>query len=159
MQALQCVFLIFHVFECFSPYYMSYSLCFLFSIIFNFLAILQVLQCVFLYFHVFECYSPYSMSNRDCVSFSTFFSFLTIFQVIQCAFLIFHIFQCFSPCSRSYSMRLIFHDFQFPCHTPWPTVCISPFPSFLVFLATFRSYTVCVSFSTFFSFLAIFLVL
>jgi hypothetical protein len=37
------VFLIFHVFHCFSPYFTSYSLCFSFSMIFSFLIIIQVL--------------------------------------------------------------------------------------------------------------------
>jgi hypothetical protein len=53
IQVLQGVFLIFHVFQCFSPYFTSYFVCFSLSMIFSFLAILHVLQCVFLIFHDF----------------------------------------------------------------------------------------------------------
>ena len=71
----QCVFLIFHVFYCFSPHYKSYTVCFSFSMICSFLDIIQALQCSFLIVHVFKCFSPYSSSNGFCVSFSTFFQF------------------------------------------------------------------------------------
>ena len=62
------------------------------------------------------------------------------FQVLQCAFLIFHVFQVSS-------------------HIPGPGVSISHFALFSLFLAFSSSYSVCVSCSTFFSFLAIFQVL
>ena len=115
---LQFAFLIFHVFQCFSPYSMSYSVCFSFSMIFSFPAILHVLQCAFL--------------------FSTFLLFLAIFQIKQCLFLIFHV-------------------FQFSCHIPVPTVCLSHFPRFYCFSLYSRSKNVCVFFFlTFFSFFAIF---
>ena len=143
---LQCAFLIFHVFQCFSPYSRSNSVSVSFSMFSWFLAILEVLQCVFLIFHVFQCYLPYFTSYSVSLSFSMIFSFLAILLVLQCAFLFFQIFECFSRYSRSYSVHfsfstflgvsnhipgqdlpcvfLIFHDFQFSCHTPGPTVCI-----------------------------------
>ena len=66
-----------------------------------------------------------------CISrFLCFSVFLAIFHVLLCVF-------------------LIFHDFQFHRHTPGPTVCISHFPRFSKFLSNYRSYSVCVSVSTF----------
>ena len=44
--------------------------------------------------------------NTEHFSFFTFFSDFVIFQVVKCMF-------------------LIFHDFQFSCHIPRPTVDIS----------------------------------
>ena len=52
-------------------------------------------------------------------SFSTFFSDFVIFQVVKWMF-------------------LIFHDFQFSCHIQCPTVDISNFPPFSVFIAIFH---------------------
>ena len=52
-------------------------------------------------------------------SFFTFFSDFVIFQVGKWMF----------P---------IFHDFQFSCHIPCPTVDISNYPTFSVFLAIFQ---------------------
>jgi hypothetical protein len=106
---LQCAFLIFHVFECFSPYSRSYSVCFSFCTFFSvFLAIFHVLPCEFLIFLVcpfsrhilgptlcvshfphISVFSPQSSSYSVCFSFSTFSVFLTIFQVLSCEFLIF----------------------------------------------------------------------
>ena len=136
-QVLQCSFLIFQVFQCFSPYFMSNNLCFSFSMIFSFLAIVQVLQCAFPFstflsvsrhipgqtvfvshFPRFSVFSPYSRSNSVFVSFFTFFSFLAIFHVLECEFLIFHV-------------------FQFSRHNPGSIVCISHFSRFSVFLAIF----------------------
>ena len=68
-------------------------------------------------------------------SFSLFVSFLAIFQVLQCEFLILLV--C-----------------QISCHIPVPTVCISHLHVFQCFSPYSRSYSVCVSFYTFFSFLA-----
>jgi len=75
-QFLQCVFLIWHFFRCFSPYGRSHSVCVSFSNIFffSFLTIAHVPQCVFLIFHVFLL-------------------FLATLQVLHCVFLIFHDFQ------------------------------------------------------------------
>ena len=89
---------IFHFLR-YSPFFAinsrSYCVCFSFSMILNFHALLQVLHCAFLIFHVFPCFLAHTSSNNVCVSFSTFFSFLAIIQVLECAFLIFHIFDCF----------------------------------------------------------------
>jgi hypothetical protein len=121
-------------------YFKFYSVCFSFSLIFSFLAILQVLKCASLLFHVFECLSLYSMSNSVCVSFSKFFSFHAIFQVLHC-------------------LCLIFHIFQFSRHISGPTVSISHFSFFSCFSTYSRSYQVSFSFSYSHIFLAIFHVL
>ena len=52
-------------------------------------------------------------------SFFTFFSDFVIFQVVKWMF-------------------LIFHDFQFSCHIPCPTLTFLNFPLFSVFLAIFH---------------------
>ena len=193
-QALQCVFLTFHVFQCFSPYSRSYSVTFSFFTFFSvshhtpgptvwlshfsrfsvflaifqfivwlclifpifqfshqnpgptvciyhisrfsvFLAIFQFLQCVFLILHFFQGLLPYFISYHVSFPFSLFVSFLAIFQVLQCEFLILLV--C-----------------QISCHIPVPTVCISHLHVFQCFSPYSRSYSVCVSFYTFFSFLA-----
>ncbi|SFW06975.1 Uncharacterised protein [Chlamydia abortus] len=56
-------------------------------------------------------------------------------------------------------MFLIFHEFQFSCHIPRPTVDISKFSTFSVFLAIFHVLNMYFSFSVIFSFLAILQVL
>ena len=108
LQVLNWAFLIFHVFQCFSPYYRSYSVFVSFSTFFSFHTKIQVLQCVFLIFkvfycvlpysifysvflisHVFQCFSPYLMSHYVSFSFSSFVIFLAILQVLQCAIFIF----------------------------------------------------------------------
>ena len=73
-----------------------------------------------------------------CVSHFTSFSlFLAIFHVLLCDFLHFLVFQLsvFSPYSKSYSVCVILNLFPFPCHNPGPTVDISHFLLFSVFLA------------------------
>ena len=134
---LQCVFLIFHVFQ-FSCYTPGHTVCIcLLPHVLMFLTTFPIKQCWYLIFHVFQFsrhnpgvsisfFTLFKVSRHIshptvCFSFSMIFSFFTIFQVLQCAFLIFHFFKCFSPYSRSYRF--------------------------------------CVSFSTFFGFLAIILVL
>ena len=113
-QVLQCVYLIFHDFQCFLPYSRSYQLIFSISELVSFLDIFQVLQCTFLIFHIFHCFLPYSRSYSVCLifhvfkfsghisgpavcisHFSRFSLFLPIFKVLQCVYLIFHDFQCF----------------------------------------------------------------
>ena len=153
-QVRKCTFLIFHVFQCFLPYSRSYSVHFSFLTFFGVFAIFQCLQCAFLIFYVFQfsqhipgprvCIAHFSRFSvflticqviHDCV---LFFSFLAIIQVPECAFLIFHVFECFSPYSRSNCFCLTFYVFQLSCHTPCPTMCISHFPCFSVFLAIFQ---------------------
>ena len=89
---------IFHFLR-YSPFFAinfrSLCVCFSFSMILNFHALLQVLQCAFFICHVFPCFLSHTRSNNVCVSFSTFFSFLAIIQVLECVFLIFHVFDCF----------------------------------------------------------------
>ena len=70
-------------------------------------------------------------------SFSVIFSFLAIFQVLHCAFSFFSFFSDFFIFQVKW-MFLIFHDFQFSCHIPGPTVDISKFSTFLFFLAIFH---------------------
>ena len=135
-QVLQCSFLIFHIFKCFSPYSRSYSVHFLFSIFRMFLAILQILLCVFLIFHVFHCFSQYSKSYSLCFSFFIIFSFLAILKILECAFLIFHV-------------------FSVSCHIPHPTVWFSHFPWFSFFLPYSRSFSVISHIPCFWMFLAI----
>jgi hypothetical protein len=117
---------IFHVQPCvshfphlsdFSPFSKSYSVWVSFTMFFSFLTIIQVLWCKFTIWYVFQGFSQYSRSYNICVSFYTFFSFLAIIHTLQCVF-------------------LIFHDFH--CHIPDPTVCVSHFACFSVFLAIFQ---------------------
>ena len=97
-----------------------------------FLAIFHLLQYVFLIFHVFQCVLPYSTSYS--VHFSLRFSvFLAIFQVLPSDF-------------------LIFLAVKFSCHIPGPKVAFLIFQVFHCFSPLYRSYSVCVSFSTFCSF-------
>jgi hypothetical protein len=114
IQVLQCTFVIFPLFQCFSPYSRSYHVSFSFSFFVSFLAIFQVLQGIFLIFHVFHCFSPYSRFYSECVSYSNFLSLLSLFQFLPCEFLIF-------VC-------------QFSRHIPGPIACVSHFPLFPFFL-------------------------
>ena len=179
-QVLPCVYLIFHDFQCFSPHSRSYQLIFSVSELVIFLDIFQVQHCAFLIFHGFHCFLPYSRSYSVCVShFPRFFQFSRHNPGPTIWVCHFSCWSVLSPYSRSYSVHfsflpfslflaifqvlqcvcLIFHVFQFSHHTAGPTLGISHFPGFLVFLAISRSNSVCVLFSTFFSFLAIFQVL
>ena len=94
-------------------------------------------QCLCLIFQVFHCLSPYSISYSVCFSFSMIFRFLVILQVLHCAF---HNpgFLSFSRhIPQKQSLCLIFHVFQVSRHIPGPTVCISYFSRFSVFLTIF----------------------
>ena len=96
-----------------------------------FLAIFPILQCVFLIFHEFQ-FSRHTSGSTVCIShFPPFWVFLTIFLILQCLCLIFH----------------------FSCHILGPTVCVFIFLRIQCFLSYSRSYSVCVTFSTSFSFL------
>jgi len=66
------LFLIFHVFHCFSSQSRSYS--------------------VFFSFCTFYSFLPHFMSCHVSFSFSSFVSFLAIYQVLQCAIFTFHVF-------------------------------------------------------------------
>jgi hypothetical protein len=130
LQVLQCAFLIFQVFEFFSAYFKSYSVCFSLSMNLCFLAILQVLQCTFLFskFLSISCHIP-GQTVSFLSHFPRFLSIPAIFQVLQCSFLISHSFQCSSPYFTSYSVCFSFSMFffQFSRHTLGPTLCISHF--------------------------------
>ena len=93
-------------------------------------------------FHLprFSVFLPHSMWKSVCVSFSTLYIFLTIFHVLQCVCHIFHI-------------------LHFSSHIRGPTVCISHFSRYSLFLAISTSYSVCFPFCSFSVFLAIFQVL
>jgi hypothetical protein len=143
-QVLQCAFLIFQVFQCFSPYSRSYNVCVSFSPFFSFptvcifhisrfsmfLTLFQYLQCVFLTLHFFQCFLPYFMSYHVSFSFSLFVSFLTKMQVLMCVCLILHVFSVFLA---------IFQVIQ----------CLCPFPCLSVFSPQSRSYRVYYSYFTF----------
>ena len=156
LHILLCAFLIFHVFQCFSPYSRLYNVCVSFSTFFNFHAIFKVLQCVFLILHVFQCFLPYSRSYHVSFSFSSLVSFLYIFQVLECVS-IFSGFSDLSPYTRCYSVHFLFFTcFSVFRHIPVPTRWLFfHFTCWSVFLPYARSYSVCVSFSMFFRFLTI----
>ena len=136
-QVLQCVFLIFHVFQ-FSRHIPGPTVCFSqFGSFSVFLIIFQDIHFSSQFFHVIQ-FSPHIPGHRvfvshfPCFSVSSpysryynvfFFSFIslyTIFCLIQGPTLVF----------------LIFHDFKFSCLTPGPPVCISHLPGFSLFRAT-----------------------
>ena len=73
------------------------------------------------------------------------FSFLAIFYVLQCASVIFHVFQWFRHFLIVKWIFLIFHDFQFSCHIPRPTVDISKFFTFFSFSRHISRPKVCIS--------------
>ena len=126
-------------FQCFLPYFRLYSACVSFSMFFSFLAIINVHQCVF--FFTFSRVSCHISCPSVCFSFSMIFSILATLHVLQCAFLSFHV-------------------FHFSRHNPDPTVCISHFPRFSVFLNIFQVLPyLCHIFLVFFSFLVIIQVL
>jgi hypothetical protein len=70
---LQCVCLIFHIFQCFSPYSRSYGVHKSFSTLFCFLAIFQIIEYSFLFFHVCQV-SSHIPDPTVCTSHFPFFS-------------------------------------------------------------------------------------
>ena len=134
IQVLECVFLIFHVFDCFWPYSRSYS-------VFPSFVPHNRSNNVCISFSMFFQFSHHDPGSRVCIShFSRFWLFLTVFQVIQCLCLI---------------LQLI----TFSLNNTGPTLCVSPFYVSHSFSPHSTSYTVCFSFSTIFIFLAILQVL
>jgi hypothetical protein len=84
--------------------------------------------------------------------FPCFSVFLATIHVLQYAFFIIQGFQCFSQDSSSYSICASFSTFFWlSCHYPCPTVSVSHFPKFSVFLPYFRSHIEHFSFFTFFN--------
>ena len=159
IQVLQWTFLIFYFFQCFLPYYTSYSVCFSFSSFCCFLATIQVLKCLFLIFKVFHCFSPCSMSYSVCFSFCTFFSVSSHISYPTIWVSHFPHLSVFSPYSRSYSVCVSFYTFfrflaifqVLQCtflicyifsvsrHISYPTMWVSHFPHLSVFLPYPRS--------------------
>jgi hypothetical protein len=71
--------------------------------------------------------------------FPLFFCFFAIFQVLQCSFLILNVFHCLWPYSGPFECAFLFFlVFLFSCHIPGPTVYISHFSRFSLFLAIFQ---------------------
>jgi hypothetical protein len=147
-----------HVFQYFSPYFMSYHVNFSFSTFVSFLDIFKVLQYVFLIFYVFQVsrnipgptvgishslsfsvfFTIFQAIQCLCIIFHVFFSFLATIQVLQCLFLIFIVFPCFLPYFMSYHVTFSFSScvsfiaiFQF-------LQCVYNFTCFSVLLAIFR---------------------
>ena len=159
-------FSIFHVFQCFSPYSSSYSVCVSFST-FQFSRHNQVLECGFFFsFFMFLSVSLHIPGPTVCIShFPRFSVFLLTFQVIQCLCLIFNVFQfsfhipgttvcifhfprfsVFLPILQVLKCTfLIFHVFQFSLQNPGPTVCLSNFSRFFIVSTHIHGLTVCVS--------------
>ena len=119
-QVLQSVFLNLHIFQCFLPISMTYSVSFSFSMFFSLINIFQVIECLCFNFNVFQfsCHNP---CPRVCIShFSCFhyfsqysrfynesFSICTFLSVSRhipgFTFFMFHLprYSVFSPHSRS----------------------------------------------------------
>ena len=152
LHVLECAFLIFYVFECFSPYSISNSVCVLFSTFWRFLTIFTSYSVHFSLFTFFTVSSHIRGPTMMISHFPRISVFLAIFQVI--------VFVSHFP---------LFFFFSFPAfinflecafiHIPSQIVFMSYFPRFSVFSPYSRSYSVCVSFSMFFSFLPILQVL
>ena len=152
-QVLECAIFIFHVFQCFLPYSRSYSGHFSFFTLISDFVIFQIVRWMFLIFHDFQFSCHIQRPTVDISKFSTFFSFPRHISRPKVCISHFPWFSVFSPYSRSFSghfsfftffsdfvifqvvkwMFLIFHDFQFSCHIPCPTVDISKFSNFFSF--------------------------
>jgi hypothetical protein len=102
---------------------------------FSFLAIILVLHCVFPILQVFQCFSIYSRSYSVCFSFSIIFSFwpYSITYIVHFSFSMFWSVSRLIPGQTLFI--LIFHICHFSRHIPVPTLCVSHFPCFSVFLA------------------------
>ena len=100
-----------------------------------FLAIFQVLSCEFLIFLVGQ-FSRHIPGPTVCVfHFARFSVFLAIFQVLPCEFLIFPICQVSCQNPGFYCVYFSFCKFfSVSCHIRGPTVCVSLFARFSVFL-------------------------
>ena len=153
-QVLQCEFLIFHVFQCFLPYFRSSRVHISVSMFLSvFHHTLHTLQCAFLNIHVYQV-SGHIPGPPVCIShFPNFSVLLAIFQVLQCAFLFFQVFQFSHMFQGLPSMFFIFLFFQ--CFSPYSRTCTVHFTcsTFFSFLPPYSgSYSVHFSFSRFFFF-------
>ncbi|SFW06003.1 Uncharacterised protein [Chlamydia abortus] len=150
---LKCVFLIFRDFQfsrhipgpsvcishflrflVISSFFKSSSGCFSFSMIFSFLAIFHLVDIS--KFSTFFSFPRHISRPKVCIShflsFSVHFTFFTSFS----DFVIFQVVKW---------MFLIFHDFQFSCHIPRPTLDISKFSTFFSFPRHISRPKVCIS--------------
>ncbi|EAA20390.1 hypothetical protein, partial [Plasmodium yoelii yoelii] len=111
------------------------------------------LQWMFLIFHDFQFSCNIPCATVDISKLSNFFSYPRLISCHKLCISHFLRISVFSPYSRSYSVHfsfftflsdfvifqvvkwlfLIFHDFQFSCHIPYPTVDISKFSTFFSF--------------------------
>ena len=158
-------------FSVFSPYSRSYSLHFSFFTFCSDFVLFQVVKWMCLIFvdFQFSCHIP--CATVDIYKLSNFFSFPRLISPPKVCISHFPRFSVFSPYSRSYSvhfsfftffsdfvifqvvkwMFLIFHDFQFSCHIPCPTVDISKFSTFFSFPRHISRPKVCISHFPWFS--------
>jgi len=126
-----------------------------FSSFSEFLAIFNVQQYVFLISIIFS-FQPYSSSYRVFVSLCSVVTVLAIFH-LPTVCVSFSPFFYFLTIYRSYSVHNSFFTFfTVSCHVPGPTNVSFAVFSLVTFLTIFKVLSVCVSFSTFFSFLTIF---
>jgi hypothetical protein len=116
-QVLQSAFLIFHVFQCFSPYSISYDVCVSFFTFFNFLPIIQTYSAYFTFFTLSVFLSIFQLYNV-CDSFSTVFFLCLFFHHIPGPTVCISHFLCFS---------------MFLFHISCSKVCVSQFPRFSIF--------------------------
>ena len=114
-QVLRYAFLIFHIFQCFSRNFMSYSVCFSFSMTSVFLPCFRSYSENLL-FSTFSSVSRHIPCQTVFVSyFLTFFSFLIKIQALHYIFVNFHVFDCFLTYSRSYNVCVSFKTFLVFC--------------------------------------------
>jgi hypothetical protein len=110
-KGLQCVFLIFHVFQVSPDIPGSTVSISHFSSFLVLLSIFQVIQYLCIIFHVFQ-FSFHNPGPPVCISNIYRFSlFLAIFHVVQSVFLISHVFHCFLPYFMSYNVSFSFSSF------------------------------------------------
>jgi hypothetical protein len=124
-QVLQCVFLIFHFF-------------------WEFLAIFQFTQCLCFISHIIEI----SRHIPGPTGFASHFQHFPFFSPYSISYLVHFSFSTYLSVSRHIAGARVcvshFLDFQFSCHTPvptfstFPTVFMSNFSIFLVFLAIYH---------------------
>jgi hypothetical protein len=144
----------------FSPYYRTYSVCFSFSMFFSVSShIPGPTVCVsFSRFSHFSSHIP--GPSVYIYLFSRFSVFLTIFHVLPCEILIFLVCPFFRHITGPTVWVSPFFTFpSFSSHIPGPIMFFSHFPRLSVFSTCSRYYSACVSFHTFFRFLALFQVL
>jgi len=148
-QVLQCAYLLFHVVQCFSPCFRSWSFCFLFSTFLN-VSTRITSQTVFMSHNPCVCFWFSRFCSVSChyqgpimgiSHFPCFSVLLAIFRVLQCAFsfsTFYSVLFCFFSWFYFLFVFLFLFLFFFFCHFSGPTVCISHFPGFSVFLAIFQ---------------------